>query len=200
MENISPEEHLLRLIRSGQQKSFQKQQQPSQNAPGSSATSLIHKAGLALSFNLMHRLALRAFLIMAVYLLLDSLITNAHKLEESVLRLGALQDADLEQSAAALPQPVSYYSQPVKAKNLFAAISPKTRGGLPSSTFMDIVSNLTLQGIISGVDPQAIIQDKKSRQTYYLSPGERIGEIEVGRILPGKVILIYYGQEAELGL
>ena len=63
---------------------------------------------------------------------------------------------------------------------------------------MEMDSKLRLQGIFVGTNPQAIIEDTKSKQVYFLSPGERIGEIELKELLPGKVKLDYYGQETEL--
>ncbi len=66
--------------------------------------------------------------------------------------------------------------------------------------FNKAMPKLKLQGIIAGANPQAIVEDIKTGRVYFLSLGERIGEMELKQILPGKVKLDYHGQEVELSL
>jgi len=198
-KNISPEERLLRLIRADRPKKARAtEQKPAKSPDVSGSGNIIQKAALAISFNLINRILVRALLILGIYFLIDFLIINPDKIEEKVLALGELRGADLVKMPVPLLKPVAYYAQGVKARNLFAAVSRKVRKDLPSSIFMEMVSNLRLQGIISGIKPQAIIEGIKTGQVYFVSPGEYIGEIELKEILPGKVKLNYYGQEAEL--
>jgi type II secretory pathway component PulC len=64
----------------------------------------------------------------------------------------------------------------------------------------DIIKDVSLVGIISGDNPQAVIEDKKTQKTYYVGKGQSIGEIQVEEIQEGKVILNYKGQKFELYL
>ncbi len=198
MKNISPEEKLLRLIRADHKKVPAREQRPEQKPDASAKQNIIQKAALAISFNLINRILVRILLISGIYFLVDFLIVSPNKIEERVLAIGELNGADLEEAPAPLFKPVFYYTKAVKIRNLFTAAKPKSRRGLPSSIFTEMVSKLRLQGIISGVKPQAIIEDIKTGQVYFVSPGDYIGELELKEILPGKVKLNYYGQEAEL--
>ena len=60
------------------------------------------------------------------------------------------------------------------------------------------IANLTLTGVVLGDDSQAIIFDKNTEKTYYVSEGEAIGDISVKNILDDKVVLSYKGSELEL--
>jgi len=199
-DNISPEERLLRLIRGDQKKAKEKKQKLAVSADVSTSRHKIKKAVFAISFAVVNRIFIGVLLVLGIYLLMDFLIINPHKIEETVLTLGELKEASLEELSAALFKPVAYYTRGVKARNIFTAVSPRLKRGLPSSSFTEKLSKLKLQGIVSGVTPQAIIEDTKTGQVYFLSPGEYIGEIELKEILPGKVKLNFYGQEAELSM
>ena len=167
-----------------------------------------------LSFNQINRILLEIFLVLGVYLLVGFLITSPGKIEKRILALapldikhptglGKVKGKPIEipeKTDVTRTEPVSHYTQSVKSRNLFTATGLETRPVRLSPTFLEMVSKLKLQGIISGPNPQAVIEDTKAKQVYFLSPGERIGEIELKEILPGKVKLNYYGQEAELPL
>lgn len=205
-DNTSPEERLLRLIR-GERKESSPQDKKVANDPKASQLALSGifkwvKIKEHFSFNQINRMLLGILLILGIYLLIDFLITSPQRIERKVLNTEEVAAAALE-IPGKIPsslKPVSYYSQPVKSKNLFTATSPEIKPARPSLTFLEMVSKLRLQGIVSGANPQAIIEDTRTKQVYFLAPGERIGEIELKQILPGKVRLNYYGQEAELPL
>jgi len=62
----------------------------------------------------------------------------------------------------------------------------------------DVKGQLSLLGVIGGDAPQVIIEDKKAQKTYFLNKGATFGDIEVGDIFDNKVILIYQGERFEL--
>ncbi len=62
------------------------------------------------------------------------------------------------------------------------------------------IQDLNLLGIVSGDNPQAIIEDKKSQKTYFLKKGDFLGDFELKDIQKGKVILDLSGQQFELSL
>lgn len=215
-DNIGPEERLLRLIRKDTDRLTKKEELAediktlAKKRPGRrfslSAIFNLSKMRMSFSFNLVNRLLFIAFLIMGIYLSVDFLIAGPHKIEGEIPAFGELDNAALEIPAVSPSslEPVSYYTQTVKSRNLFIASdsNSKTDQALSSPTppFMEMVSKLRLQGIISGSNPQAIIEDTKTEKVYFLSPGDRIGEIELKQILSGEVRLNYYGQEAKLAL
>ena len=64
----------------------------------------------------------------------------------------------------------------------------------------DLIKDINLVGIITGDNPQAVIEDKKSQKTYYVVKGQAIGELQIEEILEGKIIIGYRGQRFELYL
>jgi len=60
--------------------------------------------------------------------------------------------------------------------------------------------DISLIGIISGDNPQAVIEDKKTQKTFYLNKGQFIGEFQVEDIQEGKIILNHNSQKYELYL
>ncbi|MFH1645803.1 MAG: hypothetical protein ABIB11_05205 [Candidatus Omnitrophota bacterium] len=53
----------------------------------------------------------------------------------------------------------------------------------------EIVSDFRLVGILPGDEPQVIIEEKKSGQTFFLRKGEDIQGIEIREVLTGRVVL-----------
>ena len=62
----------------------------------------------------------------------------------------------------------------------------------------DLAAPLALMGVVEGEPPQAIIQDRKTQQTYFLYEGDTLGEITIRRVRPGVVTLEYDGDEMDL--
>jgi hypothetical protein len=212
-DNFSPEERLLRLIRGEVKKTIKKDEgklfafdvMPSKQSIQHSHISIFSKLRHLISFNLINHLFLFILLILAIYLTIDFFINRPGNIERRIITMSGVgtttalevpQDVETE---AERDKPISYYIQAISSKNIFTA-DLETKQTQVSPTFVEMVSKLKLQGIISGFNPQAVIQDTESKKTYFLSPGEYIGEIELRQILPGKVKLGYYDQEMELAL
>ncbi|MBN2097038.1 MAG: hypothetical protein JW714_01015 [Candidatus Omnitrophica bacterium] len=155
-----------------------------------------------LAFNSLNRALLVIMLLLVCYLIFDFLLNSAPRIEERVLTLnqGNVPPLEIpEQLSPETNRPLSGFTEILEGRDIFGA-SGDTAALVPSQTFMEMVANLRLQGIISGASPQAIIEDTKNNQVFFLYPGEHIGEIELKQILPGKIILNYYGQETELAM
>ncbi|RMD91662.1 MAG: hypothetical protein D6814_17960 [Calditrichaeota bacterium] len=69
---------------------------------------------------------------------------------------------------------------------------------IPGSEVSDLQERYMLQGILMGEKPQAIIQDKISGTSLFLSPGEILGDFKIKQILPDRVMLTREGQMFEL--
>ena len=61
-----------------------------------------------------------------------------------------------------------------------------------------MTANLNLVGISWSDDPDAMIEDAKTKRTYFLKRGDSIGEVVVSGIFKDRVVLSYNGEEVEL--
>lgn len=94
-----------------------------------------------------------------------------------------------------------FYLQGLPKREIFASSPAPTMRAeeIPASgQNLDLIKNINLVGIISGENPQAVIEDKNTQKTFYLSREQFIGEFQVKEIKEGKVILDYKGQSYEL--
>ncbi len=98
-------------------------------------------------------------------------------------------------------KPLESYLEGLKSRQIFAA-SSLPEGALPTSApvtnTLDLFKDISLVGIISSSPPQAVIEDKKTQKTYYLSKGQSMGDLKVDDIQEGKVVLNYLGTKYEL--
>ncbi|NQT00157.1 MAG: hypothetical protein HQ595_03650 [Candidatus Omnitrophica bacterium] len=189
MDNVSPEERLLRLIRKGRKPSAPKQKEQPQ---------VVKQKRLVFSYELFSRILPLICVILGFYLLVDLLILKPKRIVQTNSQSTEIQGN--QPAPEVSTKPLSFYKDPVKSKQLFTATAATAEQAQASATFKEMIANLKLQGIISGPSPQAVIEDAQSGRVYFLSPGEQIGEIELKAILPGKVKLLYQGQEIELSL
>jgi len=97
-----------------------------------------------------------------------------------------------------------YYQQAVSKRVLFRGGSKETSKEVhvipKSKTFSQLMQNLNLIGIMTGDNLQAIIENKKEKETYFINIGDYLGEIRVLNIEPKKVTLEYQGETASLFL
>ena len=97
-------------------------------------------------------------------------------------------------------KPYDFYTQGIKTKQIFGAASAGLTQESAVTVGADLIKDINLLGVISGDSPQAIIEDKKSQKTYYVTIGQLIGEFQVEDIGDGKIILNYSGQRFELSI
>lgn len=204
--NISPEEKLLRLIRA-----------PKKNSPlsaGETAKAALPQGARARSgFKFSapwgkgvflanrDKIILGLFISSCLYLagvfIYPFIFLKGIKLPkvEAVPPQGSSEEA-LRQNAESLQQ----YLEAAGGKKIFGA-APGTAAGEPrSGAEVQSVKDINVVGIISGVKPQAIIEDKKNQKTYYVNKGQYVGEFLVEDIQEGKIIINARGQRLELYL
>ncbi len=91
---------------------------------------------------------------------------------------------------------------PPEIRELFGA--PVTRETPPlikeGPSISELARDLVLVGVITGDNPQAIIQDKRTRQSFYVYEGESVLEFKIKRIEKATVILEYNGETLKLSL
>ena len=98
-------------------------------------------------------------------------------------------------------RPFLHYLALVQRRNIFSPVrlidnideSKEKRKAL-----QDLLKDLVLVGISWGKEPQAMIENKKVNQTYFLKAGEVINNLKIESILKNKVILTYEGEKGEL--
>lgn len=93
-----------------------------------------------------------------------------------------------------------FYEASLKGRPLFGGVSAAVPEPARTALDVDITKVINLVGIISGANPQAVIEDKKTQKTYYVSQGQWIGEFQLEEILEGKIVLNQNGQRFELSL
>ena len=95
------------------------------------------------------------------------------------------------------PRPYEFYLEGIRNRQVFSASTQETERPA-SGVNVDLMKDMSLVGIISGENPQAVIEDTKMHKTYYATKGQFIGEFQVEDIQEGKIILNYRGQRFEL--
>lgn len=98
-----------------------------------------------------------------------------------------------------LLKPYDFYSSGINGRRIFSGTAANLEKPIGTAS-ADLIKDINLVGIVSGEEPQAIIEDKKAQKTYYLRKGQFMGELELAEILEGKIILSYEGQMYELYL
>ncbi|MFH1245469.1 MAG: hypothetical protein V1662_03205 [Candidatus Omnitrophota bacterium] len=154
--------------------------------------------------NLLNSVLLVILIVLGVFFIGDLLIITPGWMKAKVGALQETQEAFLKipgggalSSGTVLP---SYYTQPVQSKDLFTVTPAESAYTSALPSLAEVTSKLKLQGVISQPNPQAIIENVQTKETFFISPGERIGEIELKEILPSGVKIIYQGLELELSL
>ena len=99
-------------------------------------------------------------------------------------------------------KPYSYYGEDIEKRDIFRpsfqAVSRETTVG--GETLKEFRKDLNLLGIVTGKNPQAIIEDKKEGKTHFVNKGDSIGVLRVEEIREDRVILNYQGEQLDLTL
>ena len=93
----------------------------------------------------------------------------------------------------------SYYSAEISEKKIFGQGEQEGQDRQVIAA-EDAAGNIGLVGIIAGDNPQAVIEDKKSQKTYYMTKGESFNGFIVEEVSQGRVVLDYQGKKIALSL
>ncbi len=202
-ENSSPEEKLLRLIRGQKKHAVAADKLPigQEQEPGRK----IHKFQMSLPYNYISILGINKIFVVIFIISCGFLVyTFVYPLFESkdfALPKPIQEKPGEEKNVPAQEaKPYEYYLEGVKNRQIFSGSSGTDSGKAPAAVSSDLIKDMSLIGIVSGDNPQAVIEDKKSQKTYYVTKGQFIGEFKVEDIEDGKIILNYNGQKFELYL
>lgn len=103
-----------------------------------------------------------------------------------------------------LPPSLSYYADVLSTRQMFKLYeAPKpTPTGTPKQkvTLQQLLSGYTFVGVIYGEVPQAIVEEKRSGQSFYLIAGQSLGEIKIEKIERGKITISYEEERMEISI
>jgi len=119
----------------------------------------------------------------------------------------ALDDAQPTATAAA-PDGVrglNVYLRAIDGRRLFqppVSRTPTRRRAAPTKapSISSKAAGLELAGLIGGDNPQAIIRDRKTGETYYVTAGQFIGDLMVKEVASGSVVLAAGDEEITIVL
>jgi len=119
--------------------------------------------------------------------------------EDISLSAGAKEEWELPVAAIEV-RPFYSYKPAMESRDIFQAPWEQPAQDIPASSVSstELVKQLKLVGILLDKDPKAIVEDLGTQQTFFVSPGERIGNAIVQEILQDKVILIFGQEKVEL--
>jgi type II secretory pathway component PulC len=102
-----------------------------------------------------------------------------------------------------LLKPQNYYEQQINQRNIFKrnlqASNQITANVGMASVIPAVTENLKLKGIIFDKNPQAIIQNQQTQESFFVHKGDSIKEAIVRDITKGNIILEYRGQFIQVG-
>ncbi len=201
MDNISPEEKLLRLIRGPRKQYPAADKRPISKFTGfksriiESVFYFIRRCVVYLNIRKIIRLGLVAS---AMYLIF-SLIYPGVFLRNIKLPKPSLEKAvDLSAQPKSESKTCEFYLNGVGERQIFARFGKQDMDSPAINLNSNLIKDINLVGIISGADPQAIVENKKINKTYYLRKGQFIEGIQIEDIQEGKIILNFKGQKYEL--
>ena len=94
-------------------------------------------------------------------------------------------------------EPFEAYQSVFEKSALFG--NPVSAGApVIKATIQELVKDYRLKGTIITGDPEAIMENAKTQQTFFLKKGQALGELTVKEIKEGVVVLGYLGEEARL--
>ena len=204
-ENLSPEEKLLSLIK-GHKKQDVAQPAISSITPAVKEanvktdfkSSLISSTQKYFSFLGIKKIILVALVASCLYLAI-SFIYPIFGLKVTLPKITPEKVTEEKIEAKDETKSSDYYLEGTQ-RQIFTSPANQEAEKPAAAESADMIKDITLVGILAGDNPQAIIEDKKTQKTSYVTKGQFIGELQVEDIQEGKVILNYKGQKLELYL
>lgn len=201
-DSLSPEEKLLRLIRKDKkdEPADAKVASPAPLSAKAAFNALSESINSYLNISSIQKIILIIFTLSVIYLISSFVYPLIGTKEIRVSKITTANANEQKTESKEEIKPFEFYKGAIADHQIFSGPLSQS-GSLPAGNIdLDLTKDIGLVGIISGENPQAIIQDKKAKKTYYVSKGQFIGELQVEDIQQGKVIITYRGQSFELYL
>lgn len=200
-DNISPEEKLLKLIKENKKPASEKITFASATKPAIKHSSRSFPDKYLTPVYIQKVTGL--LLAISIAYLISSFIYPWVSLKKIKLPAVSSEKLKLEGpnfEIAKEARPYEFYLQGLGQRQIFSSQASPGGAAALSAADADLIKDINLVGIISGDNPQAVIEDKKIQKTYYLNKGQFMGELQIEDIREGKIILNYKGQRYELYL
>lgn len=203
-DNILPEEKLLRLIRGNKNNDLAGNNIDKAPAIALKSASkyfspcLFQRLLTFLNFRIMLWVL---FIAACIYLVISFIYPWVGLRGAKFYRLTPEKISEFNNASVKDVKPYEFYLEGIGDRRIFAnPAKQETYKELLKGVSKDLLRDITLLGIVSGENPQAIIEDKLAQKTYYLNKGQFIGELQVTDIGEGKITLDFNGQAFELNL
>lgn len=187
-ENISPEEKLLRLIRNSPK--------PQREEKAVFRTPFPRLSQKPVDFSFARKIIWVCFILSCIYLIFS--FTVPYKQAQIAQAPEPAHPKPASEGPAIKPYDV--YAQAINKRRIFAGAQESARQAGEAIVNQDLTKDFVLTGIISGDNPQAVIENKKAQKIYYLNKGQFIDGFQVADIQEGKVVLQHDDQKFELYL
>lgn len=192
-DNISPEEKLLRLIRTKEKES------PQPEVKSAAREHRYSPIQNYLSLPYFKKFVSWVFILSSIYLVISFIYSWVGLKKIKLPNVSAEKKEAVEAELKSVVKPIDFYLEGTRDRQIFESTGIFA-GEKPLSKIDTDIKDINLVGIISGENPQAVIEDKKTQKTFYVNKGQFIGEFRVEDIQEGKIILNLRGQRFELYL
>lgn len=102
------------------------------------------------------------------------------------------------------PPALSHYTDVLGRRQMFKlyeAPKPKPVGPpKPKITLQQLLAGYTFIGVIFGDVPQAIVEEKRTGQSFYLTAGQYLGEIKIEKIDRGRITVSYEDEMLDISI
>lgn len=208
-DNISPEEKLLDLIKKG--KDNIKDIPPEQPKQEKSAEGPVAPIGVpkkiriryASPFSILNKFLIIAVICAIVYMVFA--YKYPYKPETEISSHVEIEKGEgaIGETPKPLP-PVSHYMDIMSRRQMFKLYEvpkPKPQGPTkPKVTLQQLLAGYTFVGVIFGDVPQAIVEEKKTGQSFYLTAGQFLGEIKIEKIERGRITVSYEDESMDISI
>lgn len=147
-----------------------------------------------------NKLLLTSVLGLAVYIAIDYFVLRPERSELNI-SVDAIGDVDPVKNEVNIEEKTfSFYQGEFERRNIFLFPWEKTNQNQMEDVQLvaDLKTLIKISGILMGASPQVIVEDIKTQQTFFLSPGESVLGATVEEIRADRVIFNFSGNKAEM--
>lgn len=95
-------------------------------------------------------------------------------------------------------KPLDAYLEQFRTHALFYV--PKAPEVIKKSGISELVARYEVTGLIQGAEPEALIQNRASKQTYFVQAGEQFDELKLVEIREHSIMVDYGGEQMEMSI
>ena len=116
-----------------------------------------------------------------------------------ILPFGSVVPASVEvpEISTAKLEPIESFQKKWEARHLFFA-TPKAAVPAQTLGIEDKVRELSLIGLVSTGEPEAIVKDTRLGQTYFLKKGQKVRDMQVKEVRKNSIVLKSGKEEKEI--